>query len=58
MKLGNSLFFMFFFILIFFNFQSKSDDKITSSPLINLESIKPSFEEQDAKNENQKQQVI
>ena len=53
MKLGNSLFFMFFLSLIFFNFPSKSDDKIISSPLINLEKIKPSFEEEDAKNENQ-----
>ena len=53
MKHGNSLFFMFFLSLIFFNFPSKSDDKIISSPLINLEKIKPSFEEEDAKNENQ-----
>ena len=48
-----ALFFMFFLSLIFFNFPSKSDDKIISSPLINLEKIKPSFEEEDAKNENQ-----
>ena len=44
MKLGNNK--NIFLILFFFSFNySFSDDKITSIPLINLEKIKPSFEE-------------
>ena len=44
MKLGNNK--NIFLILFFFSFNySFSDDKITSTPLINLEKIKPSFEE-------------
>jgi hypothetical protein len=52
MKLGNkyNLFLVLFFL---FGYEvSFTDDKITSSPLINLEKIKPSFEELDAINEN------
>jgi len=53
MKLGDKLFFLFFLLIIFFSFSSKSDDKIISTPLLNLEKIKPSFEEEDVKTENQ-----
>ena len=44
MKLGNRLYFLSYFL--FFNYVScLAEDKIISSPLINLEKIKPSFEE-------------
>ena len=45
MKLGNK--YNLFLVLIFlFGYEvSFTDDKITSSPLINLEKIKPSFDE-------------
>ena len=45
MKLGNK--YNLFLVLIFlFSYEiSFTDDKITSSPLINLEKIKPSFDE-------------
>jgi len=48
MKLGNKA----IFILIFFSYfysHSSAEDKITSTPLINLDQIKPSFEEIDEK---------
>ena len=44
MKLGNKI----YFILVFFFISSDfliADDKITTSPLINMKEIKPSFEE-------------
>ena len=42
-----------FFLILLFNFNiSKADEKITTSPLINLEEIKPSFESSDAEIEN------
>ncbi len=47
MKLGNRIFIL---IISFFSFNSiflLAEDKIISSPLINLEQIKPSFEEID-----------
>ena len=51
MKLGNKV--KFFLILIFlFSEISLAEDKITSTPLINLEEIKPSFEELEEENEN------
>ena len=50
MKLGNKINLLFFFFC-FSNF-SLADDKITSSPLINVEHIKPSFEELEIENEN------
>ena len=43
MNLGNKIYF-FSILLLFSNF-SFAEDKISSSPLINLEEIKPSFEE-------------
>jgi hypothetical protein len=42
-----------FFLILLFNFNiSKADEKIATSPLINLEEIKPSFESSDAEIEN------
>ena len=53
MKLGNQIKFLTFFI--FANFQiMNAEEKITSSPLYNLNEIKPSFEELDGSNENLK----
>ena len=50
MKLGNK--FIVKIILIFISHNLlQADDKITSSPLLNIENIKPSFEEED-ENEN------
>ena len=45
MKLGNNLFISLFFFLILFSAKLLAEDKILSSPLINLEKLKPSFEE-------------
>ena len=46
MKLGNFKIFIFIFILLFTNIQSIfSEDKIESVPLINLEDLSPTFEE-------------
>ena len=51
MKLGNSIYFiLFFFLMISNNF---SEDRITTSPLINLDEIKPSFEDIEEKNEKE-----
>ena len=50
MKLGNRTFLTFFIYLIFSNY-SIAEDKITSSPLFNVDKIKPSFEESDTKND-------
>tara|TARA_Y100000591_G_C21805167_1_gene684408 strand:+ start:566 stop:1069 length:504 start_codon:yes stop_codon:yes gene_type:complete len=47
MKVGNKIFNLFFFVFLFFSFPSQSEDRITTSPLLNLDSIKPSFEEQE-----------
>ena len=51
MKLGNR----FYLILMLYFFSSNfslADEKITTSPLINVEKIKPSFEDTDEKIEN------
>ena len=47
MKLGNNRFIILIFFLFFYNSISVADDKILSSPLINLDELKPSFEEVD-----------
>ena len=44
MKLGNKTFLILFFCFTLSNY-SLGEEKITSSPLINVEEIKPSFEE-------------
>ena len=51
MKLGNRFFYFLFLTLFFFSF-SHAEDKIISTPLINLEKIKPSFEESNETSEN------
>ena len=50
MSHGNN-FKILFVVFLFLNFSVYSEEKITTSPLINLEKIKPSFEESDEKNE-------
>ena len=44
MRLGNKFFFLIFFFIYNSTF---AEDKIVSTPLINLNEIKPSFEESD-----------
>ena len=51
MKHGNKIYFFLILLSIYSNF-IKADEKITTSPLINLEKIKPSFETSDIENEN------
>ena len=57
MKLGKIKSILLFLSLFLVNFTLLSDDKITTSPLINLENLKPSYEEQEVdrvkKNSNQ-----
>ena len=50
MKLGNRIFLVFFLSIALFE-SSIAEQKITTSPLINIDDIKPSFEEQDEKND-------
>jgi len=51
MKLGNKIFSIIIFFLISINI-SNSEEKITTTPLLNVEEIKPSFEELEEENEN------
>ena len=52
MKLGNKLYIILFLFIILLPFKVlMSEDKITTSPLINLDQIKPSFEELSDENE-------
>ena len=51
MKLGNRIYQILILFFFFFNF-SNADEKISSTPLINIEKIKPSFEE--SANDNEK----
>ena len=51
MKLGFKIY-IYLILFLFFNFSILAQDKITSSPLLNLEEIKPSFDEQDDNKEN------
>ena len=54
MKLGNNFFYTIFFLFIFSN-SVYGEDRITSTPLINLEELKPSFEEvENQENEDDK----
>ena len=50
-RLGNKIILVLILILFFNNF-SLSEDKISSTPLINLKEIKPSFEELNEDSEN------
>ena len=45
MKLGKFSFFLL--ICVFFNFELFSEDKIIEVPLVNLDELKPSYEEED-----------
>ena len=47
MKLGSKK--LFLIIFFFLMFSINADEKITTTPLINLENIKPSFEEPNEK---------
>ena len=59
MKLGNKLFFLSIFFFIILNLSLHSEEKILSSPLINLEELKPSFEEiNDSIKEENKKKII
>ena len=51
MKVGNKIFLIFFIIIIYI-VDLKAEQKITSSPLLNIDEIKPSFEILEEKNEN------
>ena len=51
MKLGNKIFLIFFLAIISIK-TSFAEQKVTLSPLINIDDIKPSFEELDEKNES------
>jgi hypothetical protein len=51
MKLGNKILSIFFLAMISFEI-SFAEQKVTSSPLINIDDIKPSYEELDEKNDN------
>ena len=55
MRPGNRFYLLLSFFLIFFNFLY-AEEKITTSPLINVDDIKPSFEELD-NNENNSTQL-
>ncbi len=52
MKPGNNLFYFILLLIFITPFDCISEDKIISSPLINLEEIKPSFEELESENSN------
>ena len=51
MKLGNKIYLILisFFLILYSSF---AEEKIITSPLINIDEIKPSFEESNEKNEN------
>ena len=51
MKLGNRIYQIIILFFLSLNF-SNADDNITTTPLINIEKIKPSFEELVNENEN------
>ena len=57
MKLGNKFYLIFILYFIFLNF-SFGEEKISINSLINIENIKPSFEELDNKNENTSYQKL
>ena len=52
MNPGNKNFYLIYLFLISLNFSIHAEEKITSTPLINLNEIKPSFEEPEVKEEN------
>ena len=59
MKLGSYKFILSFFFLLFYNLSSWAEDRVSTSPLINLNELKPSFEEvEDSSNEITSNEVI
>ena len=52
MKLGNKVNLLFILFFVLFKLPSFAENKITSTPLINLEKIKPSFEESNDESDN------
>ena len=59
MKPGSYRFALSFFFLLFYNLTSLAEDKISTSPLINLNQLKPSFEEvEDLSNDITSNEVI
>ena len=52
MKLGSKTIILLIYFSILFNTSSQAEDKILSSPLINLNELKPSFEEVDESTNN------
>ena len=51
-KRGNNFKYFLISIFLFFSSNLTADEKIRSTPLINLEKIKPSFEESEEKIDN------
>ena len=51
-KHGSNYKYLITFILFLFPFSSFAENEIISSPLINLDKLKPSFEETETDNEN------
>ena len=59
MKLGSYRFILSFLFLFFYNLTSLAEDKVSTSPLINLNELKPSFEEvEDLSNNTISNEVI
>ena len=59
MKLGNLKFILSFFLLFFYYSISFAEDAVSTSPLINLNELKPSFEEiEDSSEEITSNEVI
>ena len=59
MKLGSYRFTLSFFLLLFYNLTSFAEDRVSTSPLINLNELKPSFEEvEDLSNNTTSNEVI
>ena len=52
MKLGNFKFILLLSFLFFYTLTSLAEDKVSTSPLINLNELKPSFEEIEDSNNN------
>ena len=52
MKHGNKIILIIFILMSIFNFSKAEQNKIVTTPLINVDEIKPSFEEIDENNEN------
>ena len=51
MKHGNSFKYLIIFVFCLTNFSSFAQNEITSTPLINLDELKPSFEETEMEDE-------